>query len=469
MKSQAFIALIAGLCIVGCDDTTDTLGVNTNTDYINSVADVFTAFSRSLVADSVMSNSNHSYLGRITDEETGKDIQAEFLAQFAILENYEFPSKDLMVETNGELADSVELRLYYESYYGDGNNPMKVEVHELDTLNIIREDTILYSNADLTRYVKNQAKGRPLTSAMFTARDLTLSDNTLESNSYSPNIRIRLPKEYGTFLIRKYYENPDFYRNSYNFIRHVCPGFYFKLADGKGTMIKMRVGAVNLFFKYRDVTADTLCVGMTRFAATPEVLQNTYIENTDMTKFVQDNPQCTYLKTPAGVFTEVELPIDEIYREHELDSISQAQVTFYRYNNTPGMNEDFGIPQTLLMVRKSEMHSFFENQKVVDGKTSYTASFNSTYNTYAFSNIGNLVAACRRMRNEEAKKAKMTVEDWTAAHADWNKVVLIPVDINTDDKNNIVSVTHDMGLGSSRLFGGTGSDIKIQVIYSSFR
>ena len=115
------------------------------------------------------------------------------------------------------------------------------------------------------------------------------------------------------------------------------------------------------------------------------------------------------------------------------------------------------------------MHSFFENQKVVDGKTSYTASFNSTYNTYAFSNIGNLVAACRRMRNEEAKKAKMTVEDWTAAHADWNKVVLIPVDINTDDKNNIVSVTHDMGLGSSRLFGGTGSDIKIQVIYSSFR
>ena len=65
----------------------------------------------------------------MTDPETGLQVKAEFLAQFATLENWEFPDYGLMVKNaEGEVeADSIEIRLYYERYYGDGNNPMKVE------------------------------------------------------------------------------------------------------------------------------------------------------------------------------------------------------------------------------------------------------------------------------------------------------------------------------------------------------
>lgn len=469
MKLKTPIAVLLGLCCAACDDTTDTIGIYTDSDNISASTAIYEATTRSLLADSVLSNSNSSFLGRMTDPETHVQVKAEFLAQFYTLEDYEFPEYGQMIKNEeGEVeADSVEIRLYYDRYYGDENNPMKVDVYELDTTNVIREDSTYYSNADLMRYI-NRANPNPIARKVFTARDFTLSDDDVESSSYTPNIRIMLPRDYGTFIIRKYYENQDFFRNSYEFIRHVCPGFYFRLADGNGTMIRMRVGALNVYFSYRDTHTDSVYVGMSRFAATPEVLQNTYIENGDLSDIVTNDTQCTYLKTPAGIFTEMTLPVDDIYEGHDNDSISQAQLSLYRYNATD-MSTDFEIPQTLLMVRKQDMYSFFEDRRVPDSRTAYVTTFNSSYNTYTFSNISQLVSYCRREKNQEAAKSGMTPEAWAQNHPDWNKVVLIPVETNTDNSNNIVSVTHDMGLGSTRLVGGEGSKIQMQIIYSSFR
>ena len=138
MKFKTSFITLIGLCSVACDDTTDTIGIFTDSDNINASTSVYEASTQSLLADSVLSNSNSSYLGRMTDPETNMQIKAEFLAQFSTLENYEFPAYDLMVKNEqGEIeADSIEIRLYYEKYYGDENNPMKVDVYELDTANV---------------------------------------------------------------------------------------------------------------------------------------------------------------------------------------------------------------------------------------------------------------------------------------------------------------------------------------------
>ena len=208
---------------------------------------------------------------------------------------------------------------------------------------------------------------------------------------------------------------------------------------------------------------------MGRFAATPEVLQNTYVENEGLSEWLDNNNECTYLKTPAGVFTEMTLPIDEIYEGHDNDSISQTQFTLYRYNTEADLAAAFDIPQTLLLVRKQDMYLFFEEGRVPDNKTSFITSFNSSYNTYTFSNISNLIAYCRREKRTEAAKAGLTPEAWAQDHEDWNKVVLIPVETNEDNSNNIVSVTHDMGVGSTRLVGGINDRTRLQVIYSTFQ
>ncbi len=471
MKTRLPLCALLGICLAACDDTTNSIGIYMDSDNISSTTAIFEASTQSILADSVLSNSYSSYLGRMTDPETQLVVKAEFLAQFSTLEDYEFPDYDLIIkDENGEVqADSIEIRLYYDTYYGDDNNPMKVDVYELDTANVIREDSNYYSNADLTYYINSQASG-PIAQKVFTATDFTLSDDELESDDYTPNIRIMLPKEYGSFIMRKYYENSKFFKNSYNFIRHVCPGFYFKLADGYGTMVKMWVGAMNVYFKYKDVDLDTVYVGMSRFAATPEVLQNTYIENDNsLQSWLEGETSCTYLKTPAGVFTEMTLPIDEIYEGHDNDSISQTQLSLYRYNTQASLEEAYDVPQTLLMIRKKDIYTFFEERNVPDSETSYVTSFNSSYNTYTFSNISNLVSYCRKERNKEAAEAGITTEEWTQQNEDWNKVVLIPVETSEDNSSNIVSVTHDMGLSSARLVGGDTDRIQMQVIYSTFK
>ena len=461
MRIRILPVALSAFIAIACDNSTDTLGIYADADNINSTATVVEVSTRSIVADSVLSNSNSSYLGCMKDPETGKLIKAEFLAQFSTLENYEFPPfDDMKKDTEGKVyADSVEIRLYFTQYYGAENNPLKLEVWELDSTNVIREDSTYYSNADLTKYI-NRRRTAPLATKVFTAKDFTLTDDQLSSSTYMPNIRIVLPMDYGSEIIRKYYEHKEYFQNSYNFIRHVCPGFYFKLTDGSGTMVKMRVGTLNVYFQYNE--NGTYYTGLSRFAATPEVLQSTHIENQNLKEFVESNTDCTFLKTPAGIFTEMTLPIEEIINGHENDSISQAQITLFRYNTTASLDEAFSAPQTLLMVRKDEMHSFFEQRKVNDGRTSFVASFNSSYNSYTFTNIGNLVSFCKQARLNAQKYG-------TALSENWNKVVLIPVETNTDNSNNVISVTHDMSLSSARLVGGSQDKVSMQVIYSRFQ
>ena len=133
MKAKTTLVAALALGCAACDDTTDNIGIYTESDNISASTSIYEATTRSLLADSVLSNSNSSFLGRMTDPETRMQIKAEFLAQFCTLEDYEFPAYEQMVKNDkGEIeADSIEIRLYYDRYYGNENNPMKVDVYEL--------------------------------------------------------------------------------------------------------------------------------------------------------------------------------------------------------------------------------------------------------------------------------------------------------------------------------------------------
>ena len=211
----------------------------------------------------------------------------------------------------------------------------------------------------------------------------------------------------------------------------------------------------------KDTTYVKTLNGMSSFAGTEEVLQTTTFDS-DKGKAEQlaaDNT-CTYIKSPAGLFTEVTLPVDEIVYSHESDSINTAKIVMTKINDKSLSDYGFSVPQTLLMIPKSEMYSFFEQNKVADYKTSFLATYNSTYNTYTFGNISNLI----KHIHKTADKSK----------EDWNKVVLIPVTVTYDQSSStttITKVSHDMSLSSTRLVGGSANPygaIKISVVYSKF-
>ena len=481
MKTKGALATLialATLLIAGCDDNTSTMGIPSKDEEVFPSYGTFLAYTHSEAMDSVLGNSTSSYLGSIDDPETGTRIRADFAAQLHTFENYSFPKFDLMFPDDGVKrttdsirCDSVEVRLYFSNYYGAKNAPLKLEVYPLDKNNVLQEEEDYYTDTDLDQFVLPGSE--PIATKVFTTEDYNLADAERNSATHADNVRIMLPDTVGSLIMRAYYDHPEYFKDSYTFIRKVCPGFLFKIRSGNGSMLSVDVSTLNIYFNFYDkVKRDSTCSALARFAATPEVIQSTRFSNDDMQSLVGED-DCTYLKTPAGIMTVAQLPINEIYQNHETDSVSRAQLTFTRLNNTKPSTQSLGIPQSLLLVRKADATSFFKKRSVADSKTSYTTSYSSTYNTYTFNNICRLISLCRKEKLAGMKAENLTEQEWEQKHPDWNKVVLIPVSISTATdtygETHQVSVTHDMSMNSIRLQGGANTPIKMQVIYSRFK
>lgn len=489
MKTRSLAALLLLITILtACDDTTESIGASLtdNMDHLQITTDTFSITTRSIVADSVLSRNTTGYLGKIKDPETGAYITGDFMMQFNTLEDYFFPTKD-SIESKDELGnvyvDSCEIRLYYDDFYGDSLAAMKLSVYEL--AKPYEEGQNYYSNYDPFEqgYIREDGIVK---SKMYALTNMGISDSLRKSSSYSPNIRIPLNdpytdkdgktyKNYGTYILQKYYENPEITKNSYNFIHQICPGFYVKIQEGLGSMATIYNSQLNLYFRYRskytrdNTTKDTIYVGTTTFAGTEEVLQHTHITNDKQTisTLAADN-SCTYLKTPAGIFTEMTLPVDEIVYNHENDTLNTAKITLSRINNNTHGDYTLSTPSTLLIVEKDSMYTFFESSKIADNKLTYLSTFAN--NGYTFNNISALI----RHMAEAKEKGLQSNPNWLALHPDWNKVVLVPVSTEyvTVGQNQVLAkVSHDMSMTSTRLVGGSANPnqpIRISVIYSKF-
>lgn len=472
------IAIMSCITIASCDDTTDSIGnsLTDNMDMLKVTTDTFNVATRSIVADSVLSRSTTGYLGKIRDIETGNYITGDFMAQFSTLENYKLPEKDSIVSLqDGEvIADSCSIRLFYTDYYGDSLATMNITAYEMNEP--MKEGVKYYSNFDPIAEGLIRNDGMKVNKT-YTLTDLSISDeDRADESSYTPNIKINLNKpytdkngvtynNYGTYIMRMYYEDPDRFKNSYNFIHEVCPGFYFKTNDGIGSMAYITVSQLNIYFRYLN---DSTYVGTTSFSATEEVLQTTNISNDkqNIAGLANDNT-CTYLKTPAGIFTEITLPVDEITENHSNDTINTAKISLTRINNNTHDEYSLSAPSTLLMIPKDSLYTFFENGDNVDYKKSFIATYSSSTNQYTFNNISGMITYMADIK----KKGLAENSNWLNEHPDWNRVVVIPVSVTTNSSSQIVKIVHDMSLTSTKLVGGSENPyepIKINVIYSKF-
>lgn len=135
-----------------------------------------------------------------------------------------------------------------------------------------------------------------------------------------------------------------------------------------------------------------------------------------------------------------------------------------------------GIPQYVLMVRKKDMFSFFEENKIIDNKTSFLSSYSSSNNTYTFTNIAPLITYCIEERKKGITAAGGDPEKeedgkkWDAKNPDWNRVVIIPVKAVSNSNNEIVEISNNLGMESAMLKGGTNPEnkLKMQIFYTTF-
>lgn len=484
------VLVIAALTFAACDDTTEDIGgsITNKIDNINISDSAFNVTTKSIVAGAVLSRNNTGLIGKMKDPETGNYVKGDYMTQLSVLPTFDVDTLDYIKQANkGSIeADSCYLLVSYNASYGDTIAPMKVTAYEMTKP--MSEDKEYYSNYDAFKEGWVSENNQHWSSNYNLSNTSDVKNFKIYLNKKYTTKDGKTYKNYGSYIMQTYAEHPEYFKTNYKFLHNVCPGFYIKNVGGTGNMAKIWNTELIFYWtrhktiKAKDGVTDSTAVsiGYNRFDGTEEVLQLNKIENdTKNLEQLASQQNCTYLKSPAGIFTEVTLPIEDIMKGHEKDTLNTATISFPRLNNADEDNAyNFATPSTILMVQKDSLQSFFEKSKLADNRTSYTASYSSTgtyKNAYTFQNIANLVSAMYKNKGKGEN---------------WNKVVLVPVNVitTTQGYTTVISkINHDMSLASTRLIVGTddpdkdytkdektgkkvaSGPIRIKVIYSKFK
>ena len=481
---QRFIPLYLFIYILllgSCTENTDTIGTTlTDTERTYSeTAVTYPVTSKSVKSVNVFSRGRNGYLGQAKDLETDCYLTCNYMTQMRTIGKHQFPDVmsvninpakyDPSIERWKQVeADSCWLELYILSSVGDSLTPMKVSVREMsepyeegvtyyvdfdpEALNMVRTGkgaVNSYMTYTTSNHVFSDAERAKTNFANYIS--IGLNDSIYDKND--PTVKYN---NYGTYLMRKFYDPAtyDNFLNQYKFTHNICPGFYIKHAGGIGNIAT--IYAARLVVAYVGVVHEQPLYSA--FGGTEEVIQKSSLSQSDTElQDLIDNNTCTYIKSPAGIWTELELPVEEIMNGHENDTLNTARIFIPRLNNEHMNDYAFKVPQTLLMIPTDSISDFFDNQRVANFRNTYLASYASKTNGYTFNNISILISNLYR------KKQAGNVS------ANWNRVTLIPVEttystVSSTASQVLTKVTHDMSMSSTRLIK---DGLKVSVIYSN--
>jgi hypothetical protein len=492
--------------MTACDEDTGTMGFSVveNNDTVNIKAATFNVITESVIAKEIASRNSNILLGKYKDPETNTYITANCMTQLHTIAD-QFPPVDSIwtYATTGDVtwieADSCFLWLEIPSNIGDSLSQMKMVCHELEKP---FKENVEYFMDDINvwkEYVRDEGLHIPLT---YTGANKRMSD--AQRKLYKPNyLNIPLNSEYrardgliyesyGTYLLQSYYaEDKEDFSNDYKFLHNVCPGFYLESTGGMDNIMRISNTYIRVYYRRcRKVKGqDVEIPAYITFPGTEEVLQLTFLDRDkkkleELVEKANIEDEESYIKAPASIYTQMTLPVmdvmhqydseTETYINHESDTLNTARLFIPRINDVSNVKPEYklSIPQTLLMVPTDSLHNFFYKRKTTDNRTTFTASYVSTTNGYTFNNISTLISWMYR----QYKKSGKSIEEYELEHPNWNKVLLVPVQVNAATFNTAtvtMRVMHDMSMATTRLLQGiedtAGGErrISLSVIYSN--
>lgn len=492
--------------MTACDENTGTMGFSVveGNDTVSIKAVAFNVVTESVIASDVASRNSNMLLGKYKDPETDTYITAHCMTQLHTMGTSVFPPADSLwiYQYTGDIdeleADSCFLWLVVPSNIGDSLSQMKLVCHELAKP---FEESQQYYMEDVDKwkeYVRQDGLHIPLTYTGANKRMLDADRKKYEYNYINIPLNSKYVAkdgeeypDYGTYLLQSYYSgDKSDLANDYNFLRKVCPGFYIENTGGIDNIIKIANTYIRVWYsRYRKVKGvDTRISTYIDFPGTEEVMQLTFLDRDrkkleELVEQANINDVETYIKAPGSIYTQLTLPVMDImnqydsstgtYTNHESDTLNTARVFIPRINDASGVNPKYllSIPQTILMVPTDSLQSFFAQRKTSDNRTTFTAAYTSNTNGYTFNNISTLITSMYR----NFKKSGKSLLEYEEEHPDWNKVLLVPVQVSTANFSSTTvttRVTHDMSLSTTRLVQGKedtsdGRKITLSVIYSN--
>ena len=504
--------LVSAICILlsasSCEDKISEIGYSTRpeSDEIHIKTDTLQCHVTTGFRDSIYVRTGYPLLGNITDPEYGS-IKAGYLAQFYAntkieLNDWEQDSitfnilrtsapHELGLDPNGlytshfdslinNTLDSLTLRIYYNTYYGDSLTPMQLSIYALNKDARLEKESnkAFYSNYNYEQFFD---KRNLLGNKAYTAANRVLSDSIRNQKDYLPYIEIRLSEELKDQFLdqmvkaaiardkkgKQTYNYTDIFSSIESMRQNFLSGVAIQPTFGDGSIIKVYNTAVWFYYRsYHKYNKDgTLLRNATDtgdsayvtshvqyMAVTPDVVQMASLELQDIKKDerLQDQ-KSAYITSPQGYYATIDLPVGKAIRKMMDDEYRQDSAYFLNGANFSLMCEK---PQGALlsstpvnyvmMVEEQNMNKFFEQSRVPDSQTSSIGTYvaDSIGRQIYYYNFGNISTLLMGLAKQDAngnwdKKMPSTLQ-WAKnlqrQHADF----MPGVDLNgmTDEAYN---------------------------------
>ncbi len=445
--------------LISCNDTLDKLGftVQPGNDKVTVGTDTVYLSSSTIQVDSVFSKTKYPILGEYIDPVFGS-IRSDYIGEFYFPETMEF-KKDAKI-------DSVRLSVEYTSMIGDSLAPMQLAVYKVTE---VLPKGKKYTNFNPEIFAD---MSKPLGVKTFTGKNNSYRTEVYYSGTTSQEIKIYeintpLPIEIGQSFLDEYHKEGHGALIDTETFREFFPGVYVTTNFGNSSILNVNLTSLKVYYNYLDEKGSSQQTDTTRSTVwniyiTPEVTQMNRISNKN-DNLIQVNDSGTFIKSPAGVNTEVMFPIADISNKLSNSALNQAKLVVY---TVPNVMEDERIklspPDNLLLINRDSVKQFFENGKLHDNLTSFVATYDSSTQSYNFGNISALI----NYYNSEHKKDQSKPLNQTYQ--------LIPVDLayasssGIYSQGTVVTEIYNQMKPTATMINNKKDKLRLDIIYTSF-
>lgn len=456
-------SILIGLtfALISCDDNLGSVGesIQPENDKIILKTDTFNFTAQTIKWDSIYAKTSSGLLGEYEEPVFGK-IKSDYLSEF-------YCDKETRFLNKVNSIDSVTIDIYVKSYIGDTISPIGLSAYKV-TKNLERD---FYTNIDPKDYCDmSVVLGRNL---------FSISD--IKWNYRLKRITFKVDKNIGQDIYNKWLNDSTTFQNI-NSLRKYLPGVYITQTFGTDLLMNVEHTMLNVNYTYvgrnYNNTKDSIRPALFQLANTAEVIQMNHVNNSNTGKLLEEgSPKRTYIKTPAGVYTELTIPLSEIANKVEKGySVNSATIVLKGFTEEDQFSK-FPRPKNLLLIPKDSVNSFFlkKDKKLANNTTSFIISYSANTNSYNLNNIsqynnisyGTIQKMINYYLNKYRDENLSTIPDL--------KYVLIPVEIKTiiipTNYGNVIELKSVSNLmePTSAILRTDEDNMKFQIVYSKYR
>ena len=394
--------IIAALAVIAiaCNDMLDDIGTTLlpEQDHLTVGVDTLELTARTVPMTDVFARTRRPVLGEYIDPVFG-EIKSSFIGNFFLPHGAGFRVTEGADETSIEI-DSVRVVLSYTTFMGDSLLPMRLAVFPaLKSLRNLENMT----NVDLEAEGYVNTSVPPLGYETFTGSN-RIFENVLTAGGVVRifEIPVELPNSIGERFLTQYRRPGRGMMANTDLFNEYFPGLYFTTTFGNSTLIAVNSTSLFVHYQYEHPNGsstyqDTIRTNIIRLNITPEVTQVNTVEAV-IDHLVDPNgfPDYTFVKTPAGVKTQLVLPISQVYEKLQNQVLNLADFSVFAMPiEDPRVR--LGPPTHLLLIhsdslRAGQPNGFFERRRLPDNRTSFLSEqFDTQTFSFRFGNISTML------------------------------------------------------------------------------